>query len=63
MKNITVGELRKAIDGVPDELELRLTSDSGVDQGECSIIIENAQRRKYENVDYFEIYANYREEE
>lgn len=33
MINITVGELRKALEGVPDELEVRLGSDSGLDQG------------------------------
>ena len=33
-KPLTVGELRKALDGVPDDLEVRLSSDTGVDQGE-----------------------------
>ncbi len=31
---LTVGELRKALEGVPDNLEVRLSSDSGVGQGE-----------------------------
>ena len=45
-KPLTVGELRKALDGVPDDLEVRLSSDTGVDQGEGKIIVENAQRKK-----------------
>lgn len=36
MKVLTVGELRKAIEGVPDNLEVRLSSDTGVDQGDWS---------------------------
>lgn len=39
---LTVGELRKALDGVPDNLEVRLSSDTGVDQGEDRIIVEKA---------------------
>jgi len=70
-KSLTVGELKKALEGVPDELEVRLGSDTGVDQGEGNIIVEQARRVKYElpngqrfedtgetGVDYFEIYAN-----
>lgn len=70
-KALTVGELRKALEDVPDELEVRLGSDTGVDQGEGEIVIESARRVKYnlpkgrrfddtgENgVDYFEIYVN-----
>lgn len=69
-KALTVGELRKAIEGVPDNLEVQLSSDTGVDQGEGEIVIESARRVKYDlpfgqhyqdgstGVDYFEIYAN-----
>lgn len=70
-KALTVGELRKALEGVPDELEVQLGSDTGVDQGEGNIVVEMARRVKYElpngqkfadtgetGVDYFEIYAN-----
>ena len=69
-KALTVGELRKALEGVPDNLEVRLSSDTGVDQGEGEIIIESAKRVKYDlpegkhfedgstGVDYFDIYAN-----
>lgn len=69
-KSLTVGELRKALEGVPDDLEVRLSSDTGVDQGEGQIIIESARRVKYDlpegkhfedgstSVDYFDIYAN-----
>ena len=69
-KALTVGELRKALEGVPDALEVRLSSDTGVDQGMGEIIIESARRVKYDlpegkhfedgstGVDYFDIYAN-----
>ena len=66
-KELTVGELRKALEGVPDELHIRLSSDTGVDQGRLDgeVIVEKARRVKYqisdEVVDYFEIYANERE--
>lgn len=68
---LTVGKLRKALENVPDHLEVRLGSDTGVDQGLGKIIVEMAGRVKYElpngqrfddtgktGVDYFEIYAN-----
>lgn len=54
-KPLTVGELRKALDGVPDDLEVRLSSDTGVDQGEGEIIVERAYPV---GADYFTIYAN-----
>lgn len=69
-KALTVGELRKDLEGVSDDLEVRLSSDTGVDQGMGEIIIESARREKYDlpegkhledgstDVDYFDIYAN-----
>ena len=62
-KNVlTVGRLREALKDVPDNLEVKLSSDTGVDQGEGEIVIEDAYRRKFEDgstgVDYFTIYAN-----
>lgn len=58
-KHLTVGELRKAIESVPDELEVKLDSDTGIDQGGLGeIVIEMARRVQYGDVDYFEIYAN-----
>ena len=70
-KVLTVGELRKALEGVPDHLKVQLGSDTGIDQGEGEIVVEMARRIKYElpngqrfddtgetGVDYFEIYAN-----
>lgn len=69
-KALTVGELRKALEGIPDDLEVRLSSDTGVDQGMGEIIIESARRVKYDlpegkrfedgstGVDYFDVYAN-----
>lgn len=66
--NITVGQLRKALEGVPDDLPVVLTSDNGVDCGEDdAVVIEGAMRVKYktlfEDVDYFAIYANFVEKE
>lgn len=61
-KNFTVGELKKVIADLPDDLELKLSSDTGVDQGEGRIIIENVYRVKYENkygkIDYLSVYTN-----
>ena len=61
-KELTVGELRKAIEGVPDDLKVKISSDTGVDQGEGMVIIESARRVNYKtqcgDVDYFDIYAN-----
>lgn len=57
-KPLTVGDLRKALEGVPDELEVQLSSDSGVDQGIGKIVIEMARRVQYGDTDYFKIYAN-----
>ena len=61
-EELTVGELRKALEEVPDDLKVKLSSDSGVDQGEGRIIIESARRVKYSahgfDYDYFDIYAN-----
>ncbi|MDL2302064.1 hypothetical protein LJC58_06900, partial [Lachnospiraceae bacterium OttesenSCG-928-D06] len=55
--------LRKALEGISDEVEVRLSSDTGVDQGEGEIIVESATHVKYntENfglIEYFSIYAN-----
>lgn len=77
MNKLTVGELKRALENVPDDLEVELWSDSGLDQGEddYEVVIEDAYRHSYtlpegetfedgtNNVDYFVIYANYREEE
>lgn len=69
-KALTVGELRKALEGVPDDLKVQLSSDTGVDQGEGEIVIGSVRRVNYDlpagkhfedgstSVDYFEIYAN-----
>lgn len=73
MKRLTVKELRAALEGVPDELEVRFSSDT---EEAYEIIIQMARRVKYElpngqrfadtgetGVDYFEIYGNAEEEE
>lgn len=61
-RNITVGELRKALKNVPDDTEVMLVSDTGVDQGEGEIIIESAEYVSYSTatttVEYFGIYVN-----
>lgn len=63
MKVLTVGELRKALEGVPNDTEVQISSDSGVDQGEGEIIVESASHVKYNLedgtlVEHFDIYAN-----
>ena len=58
VKELTVGQLKEALKDVPDNLKVRLSSDTGVDQGEGEIIIESAERITYGSVDYFRIYAN-----
>ncbi len=75
IKSLTVGKLREALEGVPDDLEVVLSSDTGVDQGEGTVIVEDAYRTKYElpdgrkfedgstGVDEFTIYVNDRENE
>ena len=73
MKRLTVKELRSALEGVPDELEVHFSSDT---EEAYEIIIQMARRVKYElpdgqrfadtgetGVDYFEIYGNAEEEE
>lgn len=58
MMRLTVGNLKKALEGVPDELKVELSSDTGVDQGVGEIVVETARRVRYNDVDYFEIYVN-----
>lgn len=67
-KRLTVGDLRKALEGVPDELEVHFSSDT---EEAYEIILTQACRVKYElpngqrfedtgetSVDYFDIYGN-----
>lgn len=73
MARLTVGELRKAMIGVPDELEVHFSSDT---EEAYEIVLESARRIKYElpdgrrfddteetGVDYFDIYGNAADEE
>lgn len=57
MQELTVKALREALKGVPDDLPVRLSSDTGVDQGYGDIIIERASWIKGED-GWFDIYAN-----
>lgn len=63
-KCLTVGKLKSVIADLPDDLEVKLSSDTGVDQGQMGgrIVIEDARRVKYETAhfkyDYLDIYAN-----
>lgn len=67
-KRMTVGELRKSMEGVPDNLEVVFGSDT---EEAYEIILEFGRRIKYDlpeghrfddtgetGVDYFEIYGN-----
>lgn len=59
MNRLTVKKLKEALKDVPDDLEVKLWSDSGVDQcdyGDCEAIIEDAYRYR-DNC--FVIYANW----
>lgn len=56
-KKLTAGELKKALEGVPDDMEVELSSDTGVDQGYGRIIVESAWMQGGEN-GCFTIYAN-----
>ena len=66
-KELTVDELRTALEGVPGHLKVKLSSDTGVDQGIGTVIIESARRVNYKTtsgeIDYFDIYANDCEDE
>ena len=74
MSKLTVGKLRKALENVPDDLEIELWSDSGVDQCDdydYEAVIEDAYRHKFklpngetfedgsDEIDIFVIYANW----
>lgn len=52
---LTVKELRKALEGVPDDAIVMIGSDTGVDQGLGKVVVEGAYMVK----DGFMIYANY----
>lgn len=43
MQELTVRDLRHALVGVPDDIPVRLGSDSGVGQGMGEIVIEEAR--------------------
>lgn len=62
VNELTVGDLKKALKGVPDEIPVRLCSDSGVNQGLGEIIIESASYTHYVHgekvIAHFDIYAN-----
>lgn len=54
---MTVGELKAALENIPDNLEVKFDSDS---EEAYEIILEKAYRVKYEypGADYFCIYGN-----
>lgn len=57
---LTAGELRKALENVPDDVPVVLSSDTGVDQGMGEIIVLSAHYYNYpqHNIREFSIYAN-----
>lgn len=69
MKILTVGELKEALKDVPNDVIVRLTSDTGVDQGQYGeIVVESAHYTHYtsttgEHIKFFDIYANEEEVE
>lgn len=54
MKILTVGELKKALINVPDGLEVKINSDTLSPR----IVVELARHIQFDDVNYFEIYAN-----
>ena len=58
VKELTVGDLRRAIDGVADDVPVILSSDTGVDQGYGDIIISDAKYIEYNNIRYLSIQAD-----
>lgn len=58
VKELLVGDLKKKLEGIPDDAPVRLSSDTGVDQGEGSVIISDAYEVKYDGNHYLAIYAN-----
>lgn len=61
-KKLTVGELKKALENVPNELEVELWSDTGIDQcddDDFEVVVEKA----WSNDNEFVIYANFIESE
>ncbi len=68
MKSLTVKELKEALKNVPDDTIVRLTSDTGVDQGQFGeIVVESAHYTHYTSgehtIEFFDIYANEEEVE
>ena len=59
MRNLTAGELKKALQNVPDDTTVILASDCGIEQSDIGeIIVEWAQRVTYPGYDRFWIYCN-----
>lgn len=57
-REILAGDLKRALQNVPDDIPVRISSDTGVDQGEGQIIVLDAYEVKYDGNHYFAIYAN-----
>lgn len=57
-REILAGDLKRALQNVPDDIPVRISSDTGVDQGEGQIIVLDAYEVKYDEAHYFAIYAN-----
>lgn len=59
MKRLTVEQLKKSLENVPDDLIVTIWSDTGVDQcdfdDDCEVIVQDS----FVNKDEFVIYANY----
>lgn len=55
---MTTGQLKETLKDLPDDLEIRLSSETGVDQGEGTIVIDGWYRVKCGDADYFVIQAN-----
>ena len=73
-KELTVGRLKEALEDVSDDVIVQISSDTGVDQSEGGVcVVEDAYEVNYPlknietgeemHIQYFAIYANYRDED
>lgn len=58
---LTVGELKKALEGVPDRLEIKISNDIDLDQGKGPIVVGGGYMVKYKIgkvvKDYYALYV------
>lgn len=60
MEELTVGKLKQTLQNVPDNVIVKLTSDTGIDQGCGAVLVLDAGyvNEPLFDMQYFSIYAN-----